>query len=1106
MIYEQENIQKQRKYDSQIILWAIIFVGLFHALIYAFVMPPWGIIDEIQHFHYIQFIAEEHRLPVMWQEKLSEDIIDSMLTSKRYFTLFGTQMPSRTEIIDHVQLDYESYEAYQPPIYYLFLSLFYPLGPDDVLSKLFILRVIGVLLSTITLSMIWISSRLLFPQKIWVAAVATLFVALLPERAISVAQLNNDILLEVMCAILFLLLVRAAIKGFNWQITLLMGLAMGVASLTKLSALIVVGVLILAWGFLGFRYYRRWKIAVKQMFTLGLLTFLSLAPFFIRNFILYRGLTGIEAFSARVGDLVQGTWLQRLQLGTIDLFRNSWVILWDGTSVTTKPSATFLLVLLFLMMIFIAVSLVAGWHRDDKSLPRDVIIIGFSTICLVSGLTLYGYIKGFLPMVQGRFLLPVTVPSAWLVGLGLWFLDRRWRNFVASTLLASEFLLSMSVLFFHTLPKYYALRTDGFLGYWQQTRYLFSAHGLFWDKPNFITPTFLVWVIVGFILSGAVSIIWGSKVYEFPVSIRLLFDIKNTLQREWQNIKPEIPHLDEDISYDKSSVNILKDPLVWAGVSLFLIYLVWMLLYPKNIFWSLDEGGKFIHLKNIVSTGNLLTSINYIGGKLDTNLEFVPLYFWSRINNQIYSWWAIGFPMVTIPFYVLFGWVGLYILPAGFGALTAVLTGMIVRLLEPKRKKLSFVVVLITGLATPILFYSTTFWEHTISSGLFLGGVLAILYAWKSQRISFLLWSSILLSIATYFRVETSLFVAGILGIFVLIQWRWAIMLGVEYLISSVPWGILNVMLTGDVFSRRSTMSALNTEVSWFPGIKEAGWWFAPYTLFNAPKIGAFAIPKVVLILASISVILAIFLPIFSKKGRILLFTYSVIVVVSGWVLFQPQGYHSVHGVLLIAPYLVFATMIFLNKDNFQKTPLFLMIIGMILSYAGIYVVKGWVAAGGLQWGPRYLINFYPLLTITAIVGLVNSKYRLLERNAFIVLFSLAVLVGGGFQIRGLVSALQTRQYYEQTKEAINELPSGIVVTDCSWLSMVMPEIYFNRMLFVVKDVNEPQWKNFVLSHHIVSFYYVKMDLCSAHTSEKIKKNRDLNPSGLTINYIDTSK
>ncbi len=1105
MIYQQKS--KKRKYNNQVILW-IVLVGLFHALIYALVMPPWGIMDESQHFHYIQFIAEEHRLPVMWEEKLSNEIIDSMLASKRYTTLFGVRTPSRVEIMRPGRLDYESYEAYQPPMYYLFLSLFYSLGPDDVLSKLFILRIIGVLLSGITLLVVWLSSRLLFPHNLWIATVATLFVALLPERAVSVAQLNNDILLEVVCAILFLLLVYVVVKGFNWRITFWMGVAMGVASLTKLSALIVIGVLIFAWGYLGFRYYQRWQIVVKQVFTLGFLTSVFVTPLFIRNLILYRDLTGIEAFSIRVGDLVKGTRWHRLLLGIVDLFRNSWVILWDGASVTTKPSATLLLVLLLLMTFFIATAFVIAWRRKDNLLPRDEIIIGLSTIFLMSVSILYGYMKGFLPMVQGRFLLPVVVPSAWFVGFGLWSLGRRWRGVVASILLASESLLSMSVLFFHTLPKYYIPKTEGFLGYWQQTKYLFSLNGLFWDKPSFITPTSIIWIIIGFILSGVLSVIWGIRVYDgFPVFITLSSKIKCVLQKGWWYVKPAVSYSNEDINCEKQFMNILKDPLVWIGMSLFSIYLVWVSLYPTDIFWSLDEGGKFIHLKNIVSTRNLFATIDYAGGILDTNLEFVPLYFWSQINNQIYSWWAISLPMVTIPFYILFGEIGLYILPAGFGALTAVLTGMIVRQLEPQRKKLSFVAALITGLTTPILFYSTTFWEHTINTGLFLGGVLAVLYAWEFQRVSFLLWSSCLFSIATYFRVETSLLVIGIFAIFILIRWRWAIILWSGYLISSIPWGILNIMLTGNVFSRRSTMNALSTAASWFPGVKEAGWWFIPYTLFNAPKIGAFAIPKIVLILASISVVLAILLPFFSKKGIYLLLVYGVVVVISGWVLFQPQGYHSVHGALLIAPYLVFTTMIFLNKDNFQKSPLFLMIIGMVVSYTSIYVIKGWVAAGGLQWGPRYLISFYPLLTITSLIGLVNNKYRLLERNMFIVLFSLALLVGGGFQVRGLISALQTRQYYEYTKDAIDKLPADdILVTDCSWLSMVMPEVYFGKTLFVVKDVNEPQWMDFVLSHHIKSFYYVKMDLCSENTLDKIKKSRNLNPSGLTIKYFRTSK
>lgn len=1089
----------------------IILLGVFHGLIYALVMPPWGLLDESQHFHYIQFIAEEHHLPVMWQDQLSKEVIDSFFETKRYITLGGEQMPDRDKVIVPGRLDSESYEAYQPPLYYLFLSIFYSWGPDDVLSKLFIFRFIGVLFSGVTLVVVWSSTRLLFPKYVWIAISATIFVALLPERAVSISRINNDVFLEVFCAISFYLLASVAKGGITWHKTLLVANILALAVLTKLSALIIVVIMIASWLWFGRRDFEQWRENFKHVFVMSIIISIPTIALFARNLMLYHDLTGMNAFLAQVGgNLVQGALSQRLVIGVLDLFRNSWVILWNGIQVVTKPSATMLLVLLAIPLVGITIALISAWFRRDELLSP---IIGISAITLMvmAISVLLGYIKGFLPTVQGRFLLPALVPSAWLIGLGLWFTGKQLRGILAIVFFSTEVILGMSVLFFHSLPNYYAPRLGGFLGYWQQTVYLFSKLGLFWDKPELVNSPLVVGTIITFTITGVVVIYRGGKIYGFPFWFTKEY-IQRTLMfmlEQRRKINPVVPLsetsvLKERLNWLPRLKLLIKNPLLWIGVGFFIIYLGWTSMYPPEIFWSLDEGGKFIHLKNIITTRSLMTSIDYPGRFLDPNLEFVPLYFWSQVNNEIYSWWANGFPMVTVPFYILFSSVGLYVLPAGFGALSIVFTGMIIQILVPQRRWLPLIGALITGLATPVAFYSTTFWEHTLSSGLFLGGVFVLLYAWKQQKVFFLFLSSVLLSFATYFRIDTGVLLAGILLALLVIRWQWATILGLGYLASSIPWWLFNYALTGNISSRRWFLHAVNSGSSWLPGVREAGWWFIPYTLFNAPKIGAFVIPKTILIVVTISMIVTIIFPIlFKGKGWVFLsIAYSVIIAVSVWVLFQPEGYRSVHGFLLVAPHSIFATTYFLKRDHFRESPFPMIVLGMIITYTIVYIMKGWVAPGGLQWGPRYLVIFYPLVTIIAVIELANNDFFPIVRKIVILIFGVAVLTGFGFQIRGMLSALQTRQYYEETMVAINNLPTEIIATDCPWLSMVMPEIYFDKIIFTVKNGEKDRLMNLLRLKNISSFSYTKMDLCSLTPLNEIKDNRFGNPSGLTIDYI----
>lgn len=1076
----------------------IIFIGLLHALIYALVMPPWGLLDESQHFHYVQYLVEEHRLPVLWQDQLSEEVVDSIFATRRYVTLGNETMPLKAEVMIPGRLDFESYEAYQPPLYYLFLSPFYILSPADVLSKLFFLRLAGVLLSGITLLIIWRSSRLLFPGQVWIAIAATLFTALLPERAISVAQLNNDILLEVFCAAVFGLLAVVMGRGFTRRSILLTGLMVGLAILTKLSALTLAPVVIFAWGLIAFHRRQSWRTTLKQVLAILAIVVVCASPLFVRNIVLYGDLMGINTFLAQTDDLVKGTLSQRLAIGSLDLFRNSWIILWDGMEVATKPSATLLYVLLAVTTLFITSALFTAWLRKDKLLSQNVVEISVPAIALVSVSVLVSYIQGLFPTVQGRFLLPVMVPTAWLIGSGLWFMGERWRGLVATALLSLETILGMSVLFFHSLPKYYAPRHSPFLGYWPQTVYLLGAKGLFWDKPDFISLTVLLCALIVFTFSGLIILGWGVRSFGFPVKISdISCFLAYLLQTVWK-LTPDIP---QELVAATGKPNLMarfrqigRDPLLWTGLILFVLYWGWTSFYPPEVFWSLDEGGKFIHLQSIIQSGNVDGTIIYPGRFLDTKLEFIPLYFWSQTGDKLYSWWPLGFPLITIPFYLMLGSAGLYFVPALFGALTSVLIGVIARMVATGKRWLPVSAAVITGLATPVTFYSTTFWEHTFSTALLIGGIGLILQAWKKQQSYFIIIASLLFSFSTYFRTDTFVLVGGMLIMFLLIRWRWALVLAVSYFVSSLPWLATNKVLVGHMFSRQWVPGAVSLSTNtWFSGLKEAGWRFIPYTLFNAPKIGAFALPDVVLIVATLLTLAVIILPFFRRSKFLLTISYSIVIAISGWVLGQSEGYRSVQGFLLIAPHCIFATRFFSNFSNFRKTLLPLTFLGMSGLYGLAYLMKGWVASGGLQWGPRYWLVFYPLLVVLSLLAFAEKPFR--EQKTLWLLYGLAVLVGIGFEVRGIQSAFETRQYYGQTQSTIMKFDADLVVTDCPWLAMVTPDIYFTGKIFSSK--NDDHLNSWMKKASIDTFCYVQMDLCALTPLDEITASRSLNPSGL---------
>lgn len=1072
----------------------VVLVGIAHASLYALVMPPWGLLDESQHFHYTQFITETGQLPIMWQDMLSDEVIDSIFAVERYVTLGGETMPNRADIIVPGRLDSESYQAHHPPLYYLTLAAVYPWSGADVLTQLFVLRLVGVLLSGITLILVGWSTRQLWPGQPWIALVAMLFIALHPERAASAGRLSNDVMLELTSAAAFAILAWAIRHGPTWRLALLLTITLGLSVLTKISALLIIPPILMGWWWLG-RLNQHTTYYQIGVIMAGVTA--CLIPLVARNMILYQDPTGLGAFIAQMGPLVDGPLAERVVVGSFDLLRHSWVILWDGGQATGKPSGTLLQITLIGLSGFLAYRLGRVWLTHPATLAassRIGVSVGLSAIVLVSAATLHAYVSGQIPVVQGRFLLPVTVPTAWLMGFSLWLVWAQWRQLFAGVLFILETTASLSVLFFHALPKFYAPRDTGFLGYWAQTSYLFyDPRGMFWDKPDFITPM-LVFGMLGLFGGGWIgaTLIWW-RIYGWPTNwfhLKAVWDFIQSYHTPPERLpQPRF-----------NGWAWFGSPLLWTGVVLVIGYTLWVMYQPPEIFWSLDEGGKYIHVKSIIATSDPTTPLLYPGRYLDQRLEFVPLFYWSQQDNAVYSWWPVGFQLITVPFYWLFGWLGLYIIPVISGAITAILSGLLVRYLAPGSRWLDVAAAVIVGVATPVTFYSTLFWEHTLNVALIMGALLLIGWAWRYGQARLIVVAGVLLGLATYFRTDTGAIVAGIGLVMLVFYWRWAMLLGVSYTVTSVAWLGLNLLLMEQTIGGSGADNVFDPRL--FRGFNDAGLWFVPYSFFTSPKITSFDMGPALLSVGMLALVLAVLTPFLGRFRWWGLGGYAVLCGICGWVLIHPAGYRSIHGLVMIAPHVVFAAWLYAIPETRRDPLMPLLILGAGLGYASAYLLKAWEAAGGLQWGPRYMLAFYPLLVAASLVGLVQA-WPLLSRavrHTLLGLYLLSVIIGVGYQMRGLDSALQTKQHFVETHERLQTFHQDAIITECRWLTMVIPDLYWDGTMFSIHgDADFDHWVYAAQQVNLSSVCRVYFDICDANLQlDDIRRLRATNPGGLT--------
>jgi hypothetical protein len=1080
----------------------IILLALCHALLYAITMPPWDLLDEAPHFHYVQMIAEEHRLPIMWQDKLSPEIVDSMYAVKRW-EVHGWPTPSREEFPN--LLESESYEAYQPPLYYALLALVYPWAPADVLGKLFTLRIASAILGCVTLIVAWMSTRLLWPDRDWMAVVATLFVALLPERVAATARVSNDVLLEVTSALAFGALALIVARGPSWKRSMLLGLALAAAVLSKPSAWMLVPIAFLSWLWAAkLRWRASWHV-LKQSWLILALPALVALPLLQRNLVLYHDLSGVQAFMERTGPFAQGPFPVLLALSIRDLLVNSWAIVWDGSQVVSKPSAGFLQAALVLETALLAGVIVYSTlkrKRRHDCIADWMLFTGGLTLVVFAASTVTGYIRGFLPVVQGRFMLPAMLPTAWLLAASLWQMAAQWRDLLALLLLFLETALGMSVLFFHSLPKFYAPSGVGFLGYWQQSLYLlFSPAGMFRDKPAWVGVEALGLAGVAFgILAVSIAVL-ALRRYGSPIT-RSQLQTGYAHIRAWElepGVRPARPLAAPHFA---RLHQVLRSPLFWTVCALLFVYMIWVMAYPPETFWSLDEGGKYIHLQSILRSGDLSSPLIYPGLSVDPSLRFVPLLFWSQSGSNIYSWWPVGFQLLALPFYELLGWLGLYVIPVVSGVCVALFSGLLVQRMRAPGRWLPAAAALITGLATPVAFYSTTYWEHTFSVACVLAALLCVVHGWETGRARWVVIAGMLLALATYLRTDSAAIAAGVGLVLLILWWRWAVLLGIAFALTSSLWLISNWLLMGHPLGRQWIPGGVSLSTPLFGGLREAGVWFVPYVLFNAPQIGAFPLDSWLLALATLLTALALATPWLSRFQMLGWSAYGGLFLVCGWVLLRPEGYRSVHGLLLIAPHIVFATWLYRTRINGRQQLVGSLFLGLSVTYAAAYVARSWVAAGGLQWGPRYLLAFYPLCVAASITGLafVWPSLRNVLRYSLLLLYACAVLVGLGYQVRGTRAAMQTRQYYHQTQQAIQELDTETIVTECPWLTMVMPTLYWSKPVFVIHPgTSFENWVAEARQAGVHSVCRVEMDMCGVTFLDEIAARRATDPDGIQV-------
>jgi hypothetical protein len=146
------------------------------------------------------------------------------------------------------------------------------------------------------------------------------------------------------------------------------------------------------------------------------------------------------------------------------------------------------------------------------------------------------------------------------------------------------------------------------------------------------------------------------------------------------------------------------------------------------------------------------------------------------------------------------------------------------------------------------------------------------------------------------------------------------------------------------------------------------------------------------------------------------------------------------------------------------------------------------------------------LAAVARLVGLATHwpEFGQLFRAAVVATYALGVVVGVGFQVRGAYSLYQTVQAFAQARRSIDALPAGPLVTRCTWLAMVNPDVNWSQKIFAVADQPAFEgWTDEARRPGVHSGQVIDMDACKSIGLDEVARLNFLNPSGLTAERFD---
>ena len=235
-----------RSFAARRWLWLFLLIALVRGCLYTLLVPPWQQPDEPTHFEHARLIAETGSLPSLSTISLPvrQEIAHSMRDYDFWEGLSGEPPLDDAALTARHWVTPIGITTFAHPRLYYVLAGYWlrPWLGLPVQVQLYAVRLLSVLLSLLAVAMGYCAARLLFPG--WPAFTLGVlgFMVFHPAYTANMASSNNDVLVNLLGAGLFLTVavIYGRRQAWRWLLVPVCGLLIGVSLMTKTTGVILV--------------------------------------------------------------------------------------------------------------------------------------------------------------------------------------------------------------------------------------------------------------------------------------------------------------------------------------------------------------------------------------------------------------------------------------------------------------------------------------------------------------------------------------------------------------------------------------------------------------------------------------------------------------------------------------------------------------------------------------------------------------------------------------------------------------------------------------------------------------------------------------------------